>query len=233
MIHPTRDPGAPPQETLALLHTTPVTLTDLPVRVTAQAPHVRVINILDDSLLADVMAAGEVTLAVHARLRAYLHAARDAGATAVMTCCSSVGAAVDALAGELSIPVLRIDRPMAAQASTLGRRVGVLATVPTTLEPTAALIEREATAASREVQVVRRVVEGAYAARVAGDGEEHDRLVIAALRELLGGVDVIVLAQASMARLLPALGDTGGVPVLSSPDSGVAAALHAVEDSHV
>ncbi|GHF53522.1 Asp/Glu/hydantoin racemase [Deinococcus metalli] len=230
-------PPTPDMPTLALLHTTPVTLGDLPARVTAQAPHVRVINVLDDSLLADVMAAGEVTPAVHARLRAYLHAAQDAGATAVMTCCSSVGAAVDALAGELTLPVLRIDRPMAAQASALGRRVGVLATVATTLDPTADLIEREAAAAGRAVQVTRRLVEGAYAARLAGDGEEHDRRVTAALRDLRGEVDVIVLAQASMARLLATLGteptEGSGVPVLSSPDSGVAAALRAVEECHV
>lgn len=215
----------PSSKTLALLHTTPVTVSDLGARLADSAPNVRVINLLDDSLLGDVMAAGEVTPAVNDRLRLYLQAVQAAGAGAVMTCCSSVGRAVEDLAAEVSLPVLRIDTPMAAQASQLGERVGVLATVPTTLAPTADLIERLAGEQGRRVQVTRRVVDGAYAARLSGNGEEHDRLVLAALQELLGQVDVIVLAQASMARLLPALGDTGGIPVLSSPESGLAAAL--------
>ena len=221
-----RSPHPPqPVKTLALLHTTPVTIPDLSARAAAAAPNVRLINLLDDSLLSDVMAAGEVTPAVSARLRHYLVAAQDAGAGAVMTCCSSVGRAVEDLAAEVSLPVLRIDMPMAAQASQLGERVGVLATVPTTLTPTADLIERLARQAGRPVQVTRTLVDGAYAARLAGQGEEHDRLVLTALQALLGEVDVIVLAQASMARLLPVLGDTGGIPVLSSPESGLAAAL--------
>jgi len=212
-------------KTLALLHTTPVTVLELSARVAAVNPGVRVINVLDDSLLADVMGAGGVTPAVRDRLRLYLQAAQASGAGAVMTCCSSVGQAVEDLATEFDFPVLRIDTPMAAQASRLGARVGVLATVPTTLAPTADLIERLARQAGRQVQVTRRVVDGAYAARLAGDGETHDRLVLAALQVLSGEVDVIVLAQASMARLLASLGDAGGVPVLSSPDSGIAAAL--------
>lgn len=210
-------------KTLALLHTTPVTLPEMAERLRGQG--VRVVNLLDDSLLSDVMAAGQVTPAVRARLAGMLRAAGLAGADAALSCCSSVGGVVEELAAGVSFPVLRIDRPMAERAVALGPRVGVLATVATTLEPTAGLIERLARGAGCEVTVTRRLVEGAYQARVDGHGDEHDRLVLAALRELLDTVDVIVLAQASMARLLPALGDTGGVPVLSSPESGVQAAL--------
>ncbi|CAM3350803.1 Asp/Glu racemase [Deinococcus saxicola] len=229
----TPSPNAPssspqPVKILALLHTTPVTVPDLSARAAQSAPNIRIINLLDDSLLSDVMAAGEVTPAVSARLRHYLQAAQDAGAGAIMTCCSSVGQALEDLAAEVQLPVLRIDLPMAARASALGERVGVLATVPTTLAPTADLIERLARQEGRPVQVTRKLVDGAYDARLAGNGEGHDRLVLAALQGLLDEVDVIVLAQASMARLLPALGDTGGVPVLSSPESGLAAALESL-----
>lgn len=215
-------------KTLALLHTTPVTLPEMAERLRGQG--VRVVNLLDDSLLSDVMSAGQVTPAVRDRLAGMLRAAALAGADAAMTCCSSVGGAVEELAAGMPFPVLRIDRPMAERAVALGPRVGVLATVSTTLEPTAGLIERLARDSGREVTVTRRLVAGAYQARLAGHGEEHDRLVLAALRELLGAVDVIVLAQASMARLLPALGDTGSVPVLSSPESGLAAALETLNE---
>ncbi|MCV4797023.1 Asp/Glu racemase, partial [Escherichia coli] len=72
----------------------------------------------------------------------------------------------------------------------------------TTLEPTARLVEAEARAAGKAVELRTVLVEGAFEALQQGEGAEHDRRVVAALEKLLGEVDVVVLAQASMARLL-------------------------------
>ncbi|MFB9991126.1 aspartate/glutamate racemase family protein [Deinococcus oregonensis] len=219
-------------KTLALIHTTPVTVAAMKA-LAAQlvehqtAPQVRLINLLDDSLLPDVMAAGQPTAAVTERLKTFAEAAVNAGADAIMCCCSSVGEAVDALDPGLPVPFLRIDRPMAEQAVQLGERVGVMATVATTLEPTARLIERAAEQAGRPVQVERVLVAGAYDALMAGEPERHDELVTAALTGLTERADVVVLAQASMARLLPALGELR-TPVLSSPSSGLTRALESL-----
>ena len=211
-------------KTLALIHTTPVTVASMKALAAQAAPDVRVINLLDDSLLPDVMRAGAVTAAVTGRLRSYAQAAVEAGADVVMCCCSSVGEAVEAVAADLPVPFLRIDGPMAEQAVALGGRVGVIATVASTLDPTARLIERAAERAQRSVQVERVLVDGAYSALMAGAPERHDELVTAALRDLVQRTDVVVLAQASMARLIPTLGDLR-IPILSSPDSGLAHAL--------
>lgn len=211
-------------KTLALLHTTPVTVAAMKALAAQKAPGVRVINILDDSLLPDVMRAGHPTEEVQNRLRAYARSAVDAGADAVMCCCSSVGDVVETLRDDLPMPFLRIDEPMAEQAVSLGERISVIATVGTTLEPTASLIERAARKVGKKVQVERVLVEGAYDALVAGRAEEHDARVTGALRGLLDRSDVVVLAQASMARLLPGLGEPP-IPILSSPESGLARAL--------
>jgi hypothetical protein len=208
-------------KTLALIHTTPVTVATMKALAMQTAPEVRLINLLDDSLLPDVMAAGHPTPAVTVRLRSYAEAAVNAGADAVMCCCSSVGA-------ELAVPFLRIDGPMAEEAVQLGERVGVIATVATTLEPTARLIERAAERGARPVQVERVLVAGAYDALMAGEPERHDELVTAALAGLTERADVVVLAQASMARLIPALGELR-IPVLSSPNSGLARALESLK----
>src|SRR6185312_4124762 len=143
-------------------------------------------------------------------------------ADAVLVTCSSIGPAVDASRPFVPVPVLRVDEPMADEAVRLGRRVGVLATLPTTIEPTAELVERRAIAAGEEVEVLARVADGAFDALSGGDRERHDTLVGDALRELAGEADVIVLAQATMARVADALpeGDLR-VPVLSSPRLGV------------
>lgn len=215
-------------KTLALIHTTPVTVTSMKTLTSEQAPGLRVINLLDDSLLPDVMRAGRPTPDVTARLRTYAQAAVNAGADALLCCCSSVGDSVETLRGELPVPFLRIDEPMAQQAVRAGERVGVIATVASTLEPTAQLIERAAEQAGRDVQLERTLVEGAYDALMSGQPERHDELVTQALRSLTGRCDVVVLAQASMARLLPQLGETR-TPILSSPQSGLARAIEVLQ----
>jgi Asp/Glu/hydantoin racemase len=211
-------------KTLALLHTTPVTVGSMTELAARELPGVRVINLLDDSLLKDVIAAGGVTPAVEARMRAYFEQAKVAGADALLCCCSSVGDVVDRSRAEAPLPLLRIDEPMAVEAVHGGRRIGVIATVRTTLEPTANLIRRKATEMGRDVTVEPVMVEGAFAALSAGDGVTHDRLVKEALTALLERSDVVVLAQASIARVLASLDQAPSIPVLTSPLSGLKAA---------
>jgi Asp/Glu/hydantoin racemase len=111
---------------------------------------------------------------------------------------------------------------MADEAVQRGSRIGVLGTLTTTLEPTAALIRSRASAAGRDVTVDARVAEGAFEALQRGDTSEHDRRVMAVMQELLDRVDVLVLAQASMARVADQLPSDGRrVPILTSPRLGV------------
>lgn len=210
--------------TLALLHTTPVTIPAMKELTEKHLPGVRVINLLDDSLLQDVIAAGGVTPAVEGRIRAYIDQAVAAGADLLLCCCSSVGEVLEAARERVPIPLLRIDEPMAEEAARTGSRIGVIATVGTTLEPTARLIRRKAVELGKRVSVETVLVEGAFEALAAGKGEEHDRLVLAALEGLIDRSDVVVLAQGSMARLLASLATPPRVPVLTSPVSGLRAA---------
>ncbi len=57
---------------------------------------------------------------------------------------------------------------------------------------------------------------------MAGNSEEHDRLLKAEISRAMAANDVVVLAQGSMARLVPML-KIGSVPVLSSPRLGIEA----------
>jgi aspartate/glutamate racemase len=216
--------------TLALLHTTAVTVPAMKELAARVAPDVRVINILDDSLLADMIEAGAVTREVERRIEAYVTGARTAGADALMTCCSSVGAVFDRLNAS-DLPILRVDRPMAIRAVQTAKKIGVIATVATTLEPTAHLILETARELGQEVQLETVLVNGAFSALQSGRGEEHDALVTAALTSLLERCEVVVLAQASMARLVPNLNPPPRVPVLSSPQSGLEAAVTAARAS--
>ena len=116
------------------------------------------------------------------------------------------------------VPVLRVDQPMADLAVQTGKRIGVIATLPTTLQPTSDLVKRRAALAGKEIEMVTVLCEGAFDALMNGDAASHDAKVDQALKKLFGQVDVIVLAQASMARVADALSDEEKkVPVLASP----------------
>jgi Asp/Glu/hydantoin racemase len=151
-----------------------------------------------------------------------IECARDGGADAVLVTCSSIGPAVPLARQVFDFPILRVDEAMAEQAVSVGSRIGVLATLSTTLEPTVALLHDVAAARSRSIQVEPCLCDGAFEAVLAGDHATHDRIVSEALLGLADRVDVVVLAQASMAGLLERLppGDLA-CPVLSSPESAV------------
>ncbi len=215
---------------VGMLHTVPLLAEDFERLVTDAAPGVDVVHRADPSLLARARVGG-VTPDVEADVARHLADLRDAGASAILVTCSSIGGAVDRAAAELDLPVLRVDRPMAVEAvliaSAASGRIEVLATLAATLEPTSALIQAEAARAGVRVSVASTVIDGAFDARSRGDDAAHDAAVLRAAEAAAGRGDVLVLAQASMARALT--GDGLGVPVLTSPESG-AAALVAVLD---
>jgi Asp/Glu/hydantoin racemase len=180
-------------------------------------------HMVDESLLQNTIRANKLSRATMRRLAGMLASAQEAGAEVVMVTCSSLGPAVEAARALVDIPVLRVDQAMARQAVQMGARVGVAATLRTTLEPTTELVKAQARAAGKDVEVIPRLCEGAFEAVMTGDTATHDRIVSEGLRDLMDQCDVIVLAQASMARVVDGLSeDERRVPVLSSPRLGMA-----------
>lgn len=205
-----------------VLHTGPVTVEPLKARFRLLLPDVRVINLVDDSLLNDALSAGHVTKAIKKRIFQYMKIGEDMGVDVILNACSSVGEVVDDVRPFISTPILKIDEPMARRAIEMGNRIGVVATVPTTLDPTVRLIESKAREIGKAIQIERTLCPGAFDKLLQGDADEHDSIVIGSVKEISRRVDVVVLAQVSMARLMPKL-EGIGTPVLSSPDLGVAA----------
>jgi Asp/Glu/hydantoin racemase len=119
-------------------------------------------------------------------------------------------------------PVIRVDEAMAEAAVRSGRRIGVMATLRTTLEPTIALLREKAAEAGREIQIVDSLCDGAFDAVLDGDTTTHDRILSEALLNDMRGVDIVVLAQASMSRVVRTMPEgTLSMPVLSSPELAV------------
>jgi Asp/Glu/hydantoin racemase len=194
------------------------------------APDAKVLHFVDSDVLAAVVRDGEVSPASTQRMLHLAQAAESAGADVIFSACSSVGPAIDVARRLVSVPIVKIDDAMAASAVETADAIGVLATVPTTLPPTRALVEEKARAAGRDITVRERLCEGAFSVLMSGDRYRHDGMVLDGARALAKEVDVIVLAQASMARLAPAIAEAVGKPVLSSPRSGTQDAVRVLNE---
>jgi Asp/Glu/hydantoin racemase len=208
--------------TLGLIHNSPV-LAPIFNEIAARViPDVRILHFVDESTIKNTIAAGHLQKATMRQVIRLVGSTFDAGCDIALVTCSSIGRAVDMAAELYEQPVLRVDRPMAEKAVATGRRIGVVATLPTTLKPTADLIRLVADEQGKDVEIVEHVCDGAFAAVMAGDGATHDRIVSKALTDAMKGMDVIVLAQASMARVVAALPEWAvAAPVLSSPELGI------------
>jgi len=208
---------------VALVYTsfTPELIETLEGEVRKNLGDTDLISFKDPSILAEVREAGYVTPTAAARLMAMYCEGVAQGADAILNICSSVGEAADAFqdaAKYIGVPVVRIDEEMCREAVRLGARVGVLATLPTTLEPTRNTLSRVAREMGRRISLTDGLVD-AFGA----DQDAFRALLIDAARRIAGDVDVIVLAQGSMAYVERDIEAAVGKPTLSSPRFGAIA----------
>jgi Asp/Glu/hydantoin racemase len=212
-------------ETLALIHTSPVLVPAFTSLCERLLPGTPVFHMVDESLIKNTIAAGSLQKSSIRRLVGHVDSAAQAGAAVVLVTCSSIGEGVRVARELFDFPVLRIDEPMAERAVEVGRRIGVLATLQTTLAPTVRLLQGTAAARGLDREIVSGLCEGAFEAVLAGDVATHDRLVLQQLAEMCKHVDLVVLAQASMARVVATIPPHElTIPILSSPELAVSRA---------
>jgi len=215
-----QNPVAPPQ--FAMIHTVSGLIPLFDGLAKQHLPQWQGFNMLDESLLRGTIRDGALSQLTMWRLAKTIYSAVEAGASAIIVTCSSLGPAVDAAKPFCPVPLFRIDEGMAQAAVALGSRIGVLATLHTTLDPTSDLIRRSAAQANHPCTVIAELAEGAFQKLGSGDTATHDAMVAQSLRDLAPKVDVIVLAQASMARALALVQDElHPLPVLTSPELGM------------
>ena len=190
-------------------------------------PDAEIISSKDPSILAEVREAGYVTPNAAARLMGMYTAAVQQGADAILNICSSVGEVADAFqpaARYIGVPVVRVDEEMCREAVRRGSRIGVLATLPTTLAPTKGTIDRVAREMGRHVTLVDGLVDAFNL-----DQAQFRALLIGAAQKIADQVDVIVLAQGSMAYVEQDIEHAVGKTTLSSPRFGAQALKKALQ----
>lgn len=126
---------------------------------------VEMYSLEDASILADVRDAGYVTAAPAARLIGMYMKAVEEGVDAMLNLCSSVGEVADCAqdaARYLGVPIVRVDEEMCREAVRKGTKIAVMATLPTTLEPTKNTVLRVAREMGKKVELIDALVEGAF-----------------------------------------------------------------------
>ncbi len=199
-----------------LIHTSPVSLDELKSLFHEILPDVEMVNIIDDSLLEEVKRNGSITPQIISRMCSYVQVAKTLKPDIIFNQCSSVGEAFDIARTQAECLTLKIDEPMAEKAVSLGTRIGVVATVASTVKPSANLIRNTAKKLGREITVTEYLVDGALDMLMRGEKDKHNELVIKEIRKAEQENDVVVLAQGSMTAILPLLKETEK-PVLTSP----------------
>ncbi len=177
-------------------------------------PEARLMNLMDDSLSADLARDGGLSQAMTERFLGLGRYATSTGSDAILFTCSAFGPCIEAVArAHAPMPVLKPNEAMIELAAAKGKKIGLLSSFP----PTLASMPREFPSS---IQIVPKLAEGAMAALDRGDRTTHDRLVVEASRDLRD-CDLIALAQYSMAPTAEQVAAATGRPVLTTPDSAV------------
>jgi len=207
---------------IALIHAVATAIPPIQHAFKEGWPEARLSNLLDDDLMPAYTREGGLTPHVVERIcELALYVART-GADGILFTCSVFPQAEDMAKQLVRIPLLKPDEAMIATALDTGTRIGIVATNPPAAPAAAAQLSAAAAARGSQIRVIPSVAEGAFAIGNAGDAAAHDRMIVEAAERIAGQVDVICLAQVSMALARAAVQARVKVPVLTSPTTAVA-----------
>ena len=213
---------------VVLLHGTPVAVEPIQRAVATRWPEAEIVNLLDDSLSVDRAKDHDLTPRMFERFVELGGYAQRLGAEAILVTCSAFGPAIERMAKELPVPVLKPNEAMFREAIGRGQRIGMLATfapsVPTMTEEFEQFVGEAGGEAGGETgtraTLETIVVEGAMDALRKGDADRHNALIAARAPEL-AHCDAIMLAHFSTSRALGAVTAAVKTPVLTAPDAAV------------
>ncbi len=217
-------------KTLGIIHTAVFTSQIVQKYMDEIIPEVNVMHLGDDTMQRDNLIAGVgvIPKVNYFKFVTYARFLEEAGVDLIMLACSTFNRAVDYARPMINTAILQIDRPMMDLAVEKGKRIGLLATLPTTVPSSERLLSQAAEDAKKEIEIKTVLSSEAFKALRAGDPEKHNEILLDEIDKLSREVDVIVMAQVSMSVLEPLLTNTH-VPVYNSGRTGFAKAREILE----
>lgn len=205
---------------IVLLHATPVAMQPVQTAFRHLWPEAELVNLLDDSLSPDRAKEANLSETLVERFVNLGRYGYSTGADGVLVTCSAFGPAIERMASELPVPVLKPNEAMFHAAVAMGQRIGMIATFGPSVGTMTDEFE-DYIAEVRSPATLRTIlVEDAMTALRAGDAETHNRLIAERAHEL-DDVDTIMLAHFSTSQAADAVARHVRVPVLSAPGAAV------------
>jgi hypothetical protein len=204
-----------------LVHPTPLSMPPIDTAFKTLWPEAQVVNLLDESLYADVGTNGELTPALYARLANLLRHCEASGADGIVFSGSTFGPAVEEARKGMKVPVLRIEEGMMDEAVARGGSILLLSTQKRALPVVRATLDQSAKRDGKSPEIKELWVAGARDALVAGDNDKHDRLIA---EQATAAVDfgTVVLAMISMAPARAKMPPAIAKKTLTSGEAAVA-----------
>jgi aspartate/glutamate racemase len=211
------------QKTLGIIHAINLTIRAMQPFIDEYLPGVPIMHLCDDTIQRDNIAAGVGVIPKrnYFKFAQYAQNLQDAGVDMILLACSTFNYAAELARPLISIPIAQIDRPMMEAAVCTGKRVGLLATLATTVPSSERLLRICAAERNKDVEITTVLREEAFVAYQKGEIEKHNAMLLEEIDKLSRNVDSIVMAQLSMSALAPRLGKTA-VPVFNSGNTGFA-----------
>ena len=208
-------------KTLGIIHASMITAKAVQSYIDKIIPEVKIMHIVDDTIQRDNINAGVgvIPKVNYYKFAQYAHNLEEANVDLIMLACSTFNYAAEIARPMINTPIAQIDRPMMEAAVKNGKKVGLLATLPTTVPSSERLLRICANEANKDIEVVTILCSEAFEAYKKGDIETHNRLLMNEIAKLSEVVDSIVMAQLSMSALSPYVKETK-VPVYNSGDTG-------------
>lgn len=209
-----------PGPRIALIHATPVSMEPARAAFAELWPAARITNLLDDSLSADLAAAGRLDERMIDRFRELAGYVTEDGAEAILFTCSAFGPAIEAVRREQCVPVLKPNEAAFEAALDRGSRIAIVVTFGPSAPALQTELETAARARGARLELTVSIVPGAMEALAEGRAEEHDRAVADAVAAL-PPQDAIVLGQFSMSGAHQRIRERTGQDVITTPRSAV------------
>ena len=209
------------KKTIGIIHAVHLTIRAMQPFLERYIPDVEVVHLCDDTIQRDNIAAGVGVIPKrnYYKFAQYAHNLEEAGVDLILLACSTFNYAAELARPMINIPIMQIDRAMMELAVAQGRRVGMIATLATTVPSSERLLRIVAAEKGSPVEITTVLRPEAFVAISKGDSETHNKILLEEIDKLSGKVDSIVLAQLSMSALAPFLGKTA-VPVYNSGTTG-------------
>jgi Asp/Glu/hydantoin racemase len=201
---------------LVVIHTSATIVDIIKNAANEIIPEVKIFNIVDEYILNELIKLNKITEDTNKKLLNYV-LPLDNKVDAILFSCSSISPCVDVVKTSLNTPIIKIDEAMVEEAVNRGNKIGVVATLPITLSPTKSLLVDKSRKMNKKIEIKDALCDDAFNALINGDVEKHNELILNKINTLHNEVDVIVLAQASMSKLMPKIEGKFKKPILASP----------------